>query len=89
MTCQFHKTETCMENGSLSLWLHTLESEVVEQGSFCTLSAVSAWCLRHEGIPGARKGDLGAKRRPRPAHPELRPEVANRQPRRSLAPRRD
>jgi hypothetical protein len=58
-----------------------------ELGQFCTLSALMAWCEKQGAIPGARKGDLQARRPGSRAHPEQRPTVATRRPRQSLNPR--
>jgi hypothetical protein len=88
-TCSFHKTDQCMSNGFLTLWLHVAGDPdsfagFEEQGVFCTIHSLYSW-LEHQGAMKGRPGDLGAKRT-RPAHPENRPTVPQRRPRQSLAP---
>jgi hypothetical protein len=91
LTCTFHEGSECMGLGCLSLWQHPDETVAIGRsiylGVFCTLSALQAWCDK-QGTVTARKGDLRRGRPPKPKHPELRPEVPNRRPRQSLAPRR-
>jgi hypothetical protein len=60
----------------------------IEIGHFCTIHALYSW-IKAEGAMDTQRNAMGSKRRPKPAHPELRPEVATRRPRASLAPRRD
>ena len=93
LTCSFHGGSECMGLGCLSLWQHPDESVTigrsVYRGVFCTDSALYAWLAKHgQVIEGARPGDLKARRPGSRQHPEQRPTVATRRPRRSLDPRR-
>jgi hypothetical protein len=94
--CTFHQGVTCMANGTLHLVQMVLPgtegydgSTVVPVGSFCTISALMAWCDRQGAIPGARPGDLRARRPGGRAHRDQRPTVeqATRRPRKSLSPK--
>ena len=91
--CTWHKTAECMQNGMLVVQQApsavVLDSsatvdDLVPVGLFCTTSALMSWC-QAEGAMDSQRNAMGAKRRPRPAHPENRPTVQNR---RSLSPRR-
>lgn len=92
LVCTFHGNSECMGLGCLTVWQHPDEEvrlgRSIYLGVFCTWSSLMAYADKQGGIPGARKGDLKARRPGSRAHPEQRPTVPTRRPRQSLAPRR-
>ena len=93
LKCTWHRGVICMQHGTLHVAQLLVPGAagydgetVVPVGSFCTISALYSWC-EAQGAMDSQRNAMGAKRRPRPAHPDKRPLVATRQPRRSLDPR--